>query len=159
MKYEIKNTFLDNNGKIKMMPRAEYDEFLKNTLKDVCFFCEYKEYQRVIKEWEHWMLLQPVSPYFENHIMLCPKRHVLRLHNLNDDEKKEFWDIDGKINIAYKKACISRLRMQLHIRDKHTKSGEHLHIHYYEFKEGDFAFMLPEDAYLQDMDKKIGDYL
>jgi len=147
---------------LKPMQRDEYDKFVKTIPKNTCLFCEYKKYQIIIKEWKHWILIQPISPYFTFHSMLCSKRHIKYLSELNNKERLEFWKADKKINSAYKKSGIKKIRMQLHIRHEGretTNLNDHLHLHYYKFKEGDFRILLSKTAHKQNMVKMLKRFL
>ncbi len=145
---------------LKPMPRREYDKFVKTIPRNVCLFCAYKKYQIIIREWKNWILVQPVSPYFTYHVMLCSKRHVKYLYELNANERAEFFKADEWINRVYKKIGIKRVRMQFHgrhsVKNKKPDPNEHLHIHYYKFEEGDFKILLHKTAYKQDMKKLFG---
>jgi len=148
--------FFMKNTALKPMSRDKYDRFVKTIPAGVCLFCEYKKYQITIHEWKYWVLVQPISPYFTFHSMLCSKRHVKYLSELNKRERLEFWKADRQINEAYKRAGINKVRLQLHIRHEGNKSGgpnEHLHIHYYQFKKGDFKILLSKNAHKQNMVK------
>lgn len=90
--------------------------------------------------------------------MLCPKRHIKYLSELNDKERLEFWKADAEIIRAYKGLGIKKIRMQLHSRYKGSKAkdqNDHLHVHYYKFKEGDFKILLSKTAHKQDMVKML----
>lgn len=151
------------------MPRNDYDKFVKTIPAGVCLFCEYKKYQILIREWKHWSLIQPISPYFKYHVMLCTKRHLKYLSQLNKKEQEEFWKADKAVCSAYKKIGIKNLRMQLHARFARKavakKSAlpldhnEHLHIHYYKFKDGDFKILVSKTAYKQDMRSLLKKFL
>jgi diadenosine tetraphosphate (Ap4A) HIT family hydrolase len=149
--------------KILPMSRTEYEKFTKTLPGDTCLFCEYKIYQPVIKEWKYWALIQPISPYFNYHAMLLPKRHVRFLYELSVSEQKEFWIADRGIHRAYEKLGINKLRLQYHARftnrmPKNWKvdSREHLHIHYYRFREGDFEILISKNAHRQNLAALLG---
>lgn len=150
-----------NKEILKPMSRDNYDKFIKTIYADICLFCEYKKYQILIHEWKHWILIQPISPYFKYHVMLCPKKHIKYLSELNKKEQKEFWKADKAICGAYNKIGVKKLRLQVQARfaeksriKKRTfpfAHNEHLHIHYYKFREGDFRILVSKTAYKQDM--------
>lgn len=74
----------------------------------------------------------------------------------------EFWKADKEINHAYEKLGIKKIRMQLHMRheDNEAKNpNDHLHVHYYKFKEGDFRILLSKTAYKQNMAKILKRFL
>lgn len=147
---------------LKAMSRGKYDKFVKTLPGNVCLFCEFKKYQIIIHEWKYWILVQPISPYFKHHSMLCTKRHVKYFSDLNAGERREFFKADKSVNNAYKALEVSRLRMQLHMRYKNSGKrkrkidpNEHLHIHYYPFKDGDFRSLVSKTAYRQNMVKLL----
>ncbi len=147
------------NIRLRPMSRNEYDKFVKTIPANICLFCKYKKYQIIIHEWKYWILVQSISPYFTFHSMLCTKRHIKYFSELNNNERLEFWKSDKEINYAYNMAGIKKIRMQLHIRytnNKNTGPNEHFHMHYYQFKDGDFKILLSKTAYKQDMVKILG---
>ena len=81
------------------------------------------------------------------------------MSELNKNEKKEFWKADSELKTAYEKAGVKKIRMQLHIRLSEKiglKTGdpnEHLHIHYYKYKDGDFRHLISDSAYKQKLKK------
>lgn len=58
-----------------LMTRPEYDEFMKTLSADKCTFCEWEKYQVILKEFENWVWIANLAPYWKYHTMIMPKRH------------------------------------------------------------------------------------
>ena len=73
-----------NTGKIAaqnkaLLTREQYDsEFIPNIPQGVCTFCDWKDYQRVIKESGYWVWIENLAPYWYYHTMFVPKRHFTK---------------------------------------------------------------------------------
>ena len=67
--------------------QKQYMDYLKNTYKGNCIFCD-KELLE--KEFEYWIIIKNKFPYdkvFCNHRLLATKRHVTE--EINNKERKE----------------------------------------------------------------------
>ena len=83
----------------KLMNRDQYNKWLKKLPKNYCTFCNWKEYQIVLKEGWRWIWVANLAPYWYWHTMLVPKRHFVEYNEMNDKEAVELRDMfDYAIN-------------------------------------------------------------
>ena len=75
-----------------LMSRPEYDQWIKNLPAGVCTFCEWDKYQIVLKEFEHWLWIANLAPYWWWHTMIIPKRHFVEYEEQTFKEAAEFLD-------------------------------------------------------------------
>jgi UDPglucose--hexose-1-phosphate uridylyltransferase len=62
---------------------------------------ELKQRERVVVENEHWLFVVPYWAFWPFETMLLPKRHVLRLPDLSDDERDSLADILKRLLTRY----------------------------------------------------------
>jgi diadenosine tetraphosphate (Ap4A) HIT family hydrolase len=106
----------------------KYKEFLKNLKK--CPFCNLEK-SWIIKENKHAILTLSRIPDKKDHLLIIPKKHVLKLNELNFFEKRA---INKLINYTYKKLGNKYSGLTILYREGEIKlvgkSTEHLHIHF-----------------------------
>ena len=74
---------------IKMMSRKDYDKWLKKLPPNVCTFCQWEKYQIVLKEFEHWVWIASLAPYWRYHTMFISKRHFEKFADMTFREAGE----------------------------------------------------------------------
>jgi len=111
------------------LSREEYEKTKVYLTKEVCPFCTKLDKERIIFETDYWIVLPNKHPYFddENQIMAIPKRHIEFTSHLNEDELKDFVNVEKWIREYYKDKWdyFSFIRQT-----KSNKSVEHMHYHY-----------------------------
>lgn len=97
-----------------------------------CPFCNInKEKTRIIKETDKVLVILSNPRLVEGHLLVIPKRHVEKLSELNDDEKKELFDtvIEFQENILKSASgCDIRQHYRPFQKQDNLKVN-HLHIH------------------------------
>lgn len=85
-----------------------YMEYLKNQDKTQCFICHRELLE---KEYQHWVLLKNKFGYdavYSVSRLLCPKRHVQEMYELNMKEIEEMWQILESDDLNYNQIMINR---------------------------------------------------
>lgn len=75
---------------LKLLTRQKYEKFLRNFPKGHCSFCDYKKYQIILREWENWIWVVNIAPYWRYHTLLVPKRHFKEFEEITEKEMGEF---------------------------------------------------------------------
>ncbi|CAF0838460.1 unnamed protein product [Didymodactylos carnosus] len=80
--------FLPNEARVKHRTQYEYKQKRdnKNIMLMDYISKELKLNERIVIENDHWLVLVPYWAVWPYETMLLPKRHVLRLNELNDDD-------------------------------------------------------------------------
>lgn len=73
----------------KLLTRPEYDQFMREIPENKCTFCEWAKYQVVLKEFEHWVWICNIAPYWKYHTMIIPKRHFEKYSDMTPAEAGE----------------------------------------------------------------------
>lgn len=94
-------------SKIKLMSRPDYDKWVKTLSDSHCTFCDWKNYQVVLKEFEHWVWIYNLAPYWYWHTMIISKRHFSRF---SDMTFKEVGELPSVIDYGEKKMLESKLK-------------------------------------------------
>lgn len=125
---------------LKPMDRGTYLEWCKDLPKDICFLCEWKEWQLVLREYKRWVLVYSCAPYKQYNMMLIPKRHVEYMHDLSLKEirdlkeaTKDCYDTFHKLNDASEYIWLWRTRDANFDKEGTKKKGKrlpHLHVHF-----------------------------
>ena len=114
---------------MKQISRAEYEKTKKYLTKDVCPFCTKLNIDNIVYETEYWYIMPNLYPYFDdkNQLMVFPKRHIEFTSQLNEEELKDFVNIEKWMKEFYKDKWdyFSFIRQT-----KSNKSVEHMHYHY-----------------------------
>lgn len=66
----------------KLLTRKQYDKYFKKIPDNVCTFCQWEKHQIILKEFEHWLWIANLAPYWRWHTMLIPKRHFVEYHEM-----------------------------------------------------------------------------
>lgn len=78
----------------KLLTRKQYEEdFTPSIPTGACTFCEWKKYQQVIKEFENWLWIANLAPYWNWHTMVVPKRHFVEFQDQTYKENAELLDV------------------------------------------------------------------
>lgn len=110
--------------------REEYENSKIYFTKENCPFCEKNIWTKIILfETNYWIIIKAEYPYFndyEKHLLVIPKRHIEFTFELNEEEFKDFLNIEKFMFDFYKwMEYFSFIRQS-----KSNKSVEHLHYHY-----------------------------
>jgi len=97
------------NKKIKLLSRPDYEKWLKKLQPNECTFCKWKEYQIVLKEFEHWVWIANIAPYWNWHTMILSKRHF---EKYGDMTFKEAGELTSVIDYGEKKILESKLKRE-----------------------------------------------
>lgn len=73
----------------KLLTRTEYDSFMKALPENKCTFCEWEKYQVILKEFENWVWIANLSPYWKFHTMIVSKRHFEKYSDMTFKEAGE----------------------------------------------------------------------
>ena len=109
----------------------KYSEFLSTFSQDeFCPFCHFSE-EEILSESEHFYVVLARAPYCVDHLLIIPKKHAVFLNELDENEKKELWDLtekwNEKIRQYHKGASILLRDVPINIGFK--RSINHLHLH------------------------------
>lgn len=101
---------------------------------DVCRFCdlENSENQRVLSVHSNCLVIFSNPRLMPGHLLVVPKRHVLRLSELNDVERKELFDVTISYQEKILKNIASGCDIKQHNRPflpENDLKVDHLHIH------------------------------
>jgi len=91
----------------KLLTREEYDIWFKDIPENACTFCDWKKYQIVLKEFEHWIWIANIAPYWKWHTMIIPKRHFEKYADMTFMEAGELVSV---IDYGEKKLLESNLK-------------------------------------------------
>lgn len=92
----------------KLLSRVEYELFLKSIPKNICTFCEYHDYQIVLKEGWRWVWIANLAPYWKYHTMLISKRHFTEYIEMDDFESVELKEMLNYAMGKYRNAELRR---------------------------------------------------
>jgi len=92
---------------MKKMTREDYDIWLKKLPPNVCTFCEWEKYQIVLKEFEHWVWIENIAPYWDYHTLIISKRHF---EKYGDMTFKEAGELISVIDYGTKKIIDGKLK-------------------------------------------------
>jgi diadenosine tetraphosphate (Ap4A) HIT family hydrolase len=79
--------------KNKILNRQEYDEWMRSLDPNICTFCQWDEYQFVLKEFSYWVWIANKAPYWNWHTIIMPKRHFVEFEEQTFKEISEFLDV------------------------------------------------------------------
>ena len=155
--------------KKKLLSRKQYDKWVAELPKDKCTFCEWKKYNVVLKEFDYWIWVANIAPYWYWHTMFVPKRHFVEFNEQSFQEaaelltvfdyaKKKFVDAklkrkDGKD--VEKFVYFWRHRLNRYDPISGTVRPDHFHIHLAPDKDHLWDSTLDDDAYLCDVVGKL----
>lgn len=152
----------------KLLSRGrEYNTWKSKLPKGVCTFCEWRKYQIPLKEFDNWVWVANIAPYWHWHTMLVSKRHLVEFGEINIEEMGELVKALKYVQNKYNKA---------HLKDKNGKSIEnfvyfwrfrkqlvidgeikclHFHLHFAPQIEHSWDPTLEKDAHLCDVVGKL----
>lgn len=91
--------------------------------------------ERIITENDHWLLVVPWWATWPFETLVLPKRHVLRLPDLTEDERNGLADILKQLTIAYDNLFETEFPYTMGWHGAPTDGGDHphwqLHAHFY----------------------------
>jgi diadenosine tetraphosphate (Ap4A) HIT family hydrolase len=92
----------------KLLSRADYEKFLEDVPSGTCTFCKWRKYQVILKEGYRWVWIANLSPYWNYHTMLIPKRHFVELGEMSDFETLEMKELLSLVTSKYRSANLLR---------------------------------------------------
>jgi diadenosine tetraphosphate (Ap4A) HIT family hydrolase len=107
-----------------------------------CPFCNIdKDKTRIIKEGKHVFVIFSNPRLMEGHLLVIPKRHVIKLSELDEEERKELFDTVIEFQEKILEKIASGCDIRQHCRPFQPQDNlklDHLHIHLHprEFKDG-----------------------
>ena len=157
------------NKQTKLLSRPEYDKWIRSLPAGVCTFCEWQDYQVVLKEFEHWIWIASLAPYWNWHTLIMPKRHFVEFEDQTFKEAAEFLDVsiyakrkllDAKLkrsdgSLVEKIVCFWRFRANRYDPISKTVRPDHFHFHTTPDKDHLWDSTLDQDAYKCDFKKLI----
>lgn len=106
-----------------------------------CPFCE-RDNERVIFEGKASYALLDIYPVTKGHTLIIPRRHVLKLEDLNSDEILDIFDTFLKVKVALEKFLKPNgFNFGLNLGEASGQSIEHLHFHLIPRYLGDTKFI------------------
>jgi diadenosine tetraphosphate (Ap4A) HIT family hydrolase len=97
-----------------------------------CPFCTIATEERFLKEGTHAYVIFSNPRLMRGHLLVIPKRHVYALSELNEDEKKEIFDLlvefQTKILSKLSTGCDVRLNYKPYVKNSRTHVS-HMHFH------------------------------
>lgn len=98
-----------------------------------CPFCNFdKERTRIIKEGKYIWIILSNPRLVDGHLLIVPKRHIEKLSELKEEEKKELLDtvieFQEKILLTFSSGCDIRQNCRPFLKESEVKV-DHLHIH------------------------------
>lgn len=102
-----------------------YEDYLKN-LKE-CPFCDFKN-EQTIKQNNLAIFTISKAPYSKDHLLIFPKRHVIEVESLKENEKKAFLEL-VEFGIKTIKKNYEDFTLIYREGKNSGKSIEHLHCH------------------------------
>lgn len=151
------------------MSRVQYDEFVKQIPNGVCTFCEWEKYQVVLKEFEHWVWIANLAPYWRYHTLIMPKRHFVKYGDMTFKEAGELTTVidygekkmlDAKLTngngMIYEKIVYFwRYRFNNYDHVSKTLRPSHMHLHLTFDQDRLWDPVIDEEASKVDMSKLI----
>jgi diadenosine tetraphosphate (Ap4A) HIT family hydrolase len=151
----------------KLLSRNEYDEWIEGIPKGACTFCQWQEYQIPLKEFDNWVWIANIAPYWHWHTMIFPKRHFVRLEEMNLEETGELMKALKYAEDKYRQANLRTKDGQLiknyvyfwrfRTRDRvgNERKCAHFHLHFAPQIEHSWDPTLEKDAHLCDVVGKL----
>ena len=102
-----------------------YKDFLKTVTK--CPFCGGDN--RIIKDMPGAYITYSIAPYHKHHLLVVPKRHVLDLSELSDEESKDIISLQKLGQEMLKKLGYKDYTILVRFGENSGKSVEHTHFH------------------------------
>jgi len=121
-------------------------------------FCE-RSYQRIIRGFRYWYWAESIAPYAAVQTLLVLNRHVVSLGEMTDEERAEMCDCMQRIDDAYERVGIQKVRQLQHTRfdlirrsraEGIVTSNEHYHMQFMRYEDGDLDPVILETAWQQD---------
>ncbi len=114
-----------------------------------CIFCQIvagNEAASIIHEDEDFLALMDAYPLTKGHCLVMPKRHHVRLEELNAKSRAQLFNIGNKIVEAQKKVGLGIQGTNLLINDGKAanQTVPHLHLHLIPRESGDLLRSIPK---------------
>lgn len=95
------SSFLPNEALVKDRTQRKYFEEHKEPMLLAYLHQELKKEERVVVKSPHWVALVPYWAIWPYETMLLPRRHVLRLQDLTQEEKNDLSDVMKELLTRY----------------------------------------------------------
>jgi len=156
-----------------LLTREEYDKkFVPGLPENVCTFCEWEKYQIVLKEFNYWVWIANLAPYWCWHTMVISKRHFVEFDEQTYKENGELLDVLSYVkrkmlDANIRRADGSKIKKIVHFwrfrADRFDPiSGsirpDHFHIHITPDKDHLWDPILDDGAYKCDVIGKLADF-
>jgi diadenosine tetraphosphate (Ap4A) HIT family hydrolase len=156
----------------RLLTREEYDKiFIPSIPKNVCTFCHWEKYQIILKEFQHWVWIANLAPYWWWHTMVISKRHFVEFDEQTYKENAELLDVLSHVkrkmlDAKLKRADGSDVKKIIHFWRfranrfdpiSGTVRPDHFHIHIVPDKDHLWDPILDEDAHKCDIVSKLGE--
>lgn len=163
----------------KLLSREEYYVKRRAGEFEGCAFCNWHK-QRLIKEFNNWVWIDNLSPYWSfyakvngkykkvpSHTLVIPKTHKKEFKELSPQEAIEFLDVYNEIMEAYRKVgyyyktdegfkAVTQYVQFLRIRDDGNPSKtDHFHYHFSPDRENGWDGAVDFKAYDVEEDKNV----
>ena len=114
-----------------------------------CVFCEIaagREVASKIYEDDDFIVIMDIFPLGDGHVLVIPKLHCVRLHELNSDLQTRLFDLGHRVFEAQKKAGYGQEGGNLLLNDGKAanQTVPHLHLHLIPRKRGDLLTSIPK---------------
>lgn len=118
-----------------------------------CFFCNLPK-ERIIKEYEHWIVVKDGFSIAKEHTLIIPKKHIAKFEQLNAFQWNELFSIINDV-VSQLKNYIGMIDFNLGLNDGPLagQTIKHLHVHVIPRFEGDcedprggVRWIMPEKA-------------
>jgi len=108
-----------------------------------CSFCDQlSEKRRIIFMTKNFFIAPAEFPYNVGHIMICTKRHVIKLSELNEEENKEIFSvIKNTLEVLERAYNTPSFNVGVNLGAPAGATYEHLHFHIVPRWVGDSGFM------------------
>ena len=118
-----------------------------------CFFCSIPE-EKIIKKYEHWIIIRDGFPITKDHTLIIPKKHIAKCEQLNVFQWTELFYVINDV-VSQLKKDIGMIDFNVGINDGPLagQTIKHLHVHIIPRFEGDcedprggVRWIMPEKA-------------
>lgn len=108
----------------------QYSDYLLNVLKWSCPFCNIKK-EYILEKWKHFTVILARAPYAPDHLLIVPNRHIIRLKEIESEERETLVPLIEKWTKKLEKI---HKEVNLLLRDwvanwVSGKSIDHMHFH------------------------------
>lgn len=153
----------------KLLSRKQYDKWLRKLPEGICTFCDFKKYQIILKEFDYWVWIANLAPYWYWHTMIVPKRHFVEFDEMTFRESGELPEVLAHTKAKFLQSKVTRndgvrvekfvyfwrLRINRFDPISGTTRPNHFHLHLAPDKDHLWDEILDNDAYTCDVVRKL----